>query len=187
MGRWVMVALLALVAVPAQAQNADEAAIRGIVRSIYAGYQTKAVSPNIKEPRATARFAAVEKQCAATARLLDQTEPDASYGYCANDYGVWCQCQDWEGLDFVHMKVDVTIAGADANAVLWFTGGKDPDLRLSFKRIGKAWALDDIWEYNRLESEEGPPDEASYRKRLVLNINEMRETLKLPAWTEPNG
>lgn len=186
MRHW-LVALLALIAVPAQAQS-DDAAIRGIVRSIYAGYQTKAVSPNIKEPRATARFAAVEKQCAATARLLDKTEPDASYGYCANDYGVWCQCQDFEGIDFANMKVDVTIAGTDATATLNFTGGKDPDLRLSFKRIGKGWALDDIWEYNRLESEEGSePDEASYRKRLVLNINEMRETLNLPAWAEPKG
>ncbi|RYD88509.1 MAG: hypothetical protein EOP61_33445 [Sphingomonadales bacterium] len=185
MMRWVLAAL-AVIAVPAQAQS-DDAAIRGIVRSIYAGYQTKAVSPNIKEPRATPRFAAVEKQCAATARLFDKKEPDASYGYCANDYGVWCQCQDFEGIDFAKMKVDVKLVGANADATLWFTGGKDPDLRLSFKRIGKAWALDDIWEYNRLENAEGPPDEASYRKRLVLNINEMREMLKQPVWAEPKG
>ncbi|WP_066798702.1 hypothetical protein [Sphingomonas soli] len=179
-----LVVLLALAITPARAQS-DEAAIRSIVRNLYSDYQTKAASPSIRDPRATARFAAVEKQCAETARLLDKKEPDSSYGYCANDYGVWCQCQDFEGIDFAHMKVEVKIAGADGAATLWFTGGEGPDLRLAFRRAGKGWALDDIWEYPVPEGDEPAPEATSYRTRLVSDINEMRATLKLPPWTEP--
>lgn len=184
--RGLILMALAVFAMPAQARApTDEAAITKIVRSVYAAYETKG-DANIKPPRPTARLAAVEKQCAATAQLLDKAEPDASYGHCANDYDVYCQCQDWIGIDFPNMDIKVTIAGDSADATLRFSG-EGPDLRLMFKRDKKGWALDDLWEFNRLESDDGTTDEPSYRKRLAGEIDAMRATLKLPAWTPPTS
>lgn len=180
---WHLGIVLAAAAIaPATPAETDDAAIRRIVRTAYAGFVNPNAPPPITPYRVTRRLEAVQRECAAMQARIDAIDGDgASHGECSEDYEVLCQCQDTGDGNWARMRVAILFPAPNrAEAVLTFRS-KTPDLKLIFARTPAGWAVDDYWEYG-IGADGG---EASQRKRLGAYIAKARARLKLPAWKEP--
>lgn len=175
-----LVAALAAMSVAPQA-NADDAAIRNIVRGAYVPYaKPGAAAPEL---RITERLEATQKQCTAMQSRVDAIDGDgASHGECSEDYDMLCQCQDVGDVNWAKIGVAVRFPAPNrAEAVLTFKRGS-PNLKLVFARTNAGWAIDDYWEYG-IGADGG---EASFGKRLTSYIAKTRTRLKLAPWTPPS-
>jgi len=188
MTRW-LVALLALVAMPAQAQVLrTDATVERLIRSSYAYLNESAPEPKIP---LTPGLRAIEKQCRAMQSRVEKRDgADSVMGACANDYNVLCQCQDMQGTDWAKVSIRLShMAAGRLDAAVRFppvdgeAAASEPAIIWRFVRRGSGWQLDDFDE----RAIAGDGMEPSYRTRLVQSIREMRATLKLPVWAEPKG
>ncbi|MDG2534673.1 hypothetical protein P6144_13505 [Sphingomonas sp. HITSZ_GF] len=154
----------------------EDPELERLIRLTYALYVGADAMPRPAIPL-TPRLAATEAECA---RLRKRIGRPAAHK-CGGNRDVLCQCTN--PYDFAWTKIGVTVRYLDpttAQAVIDIPpprtevpDGK-PDVAWLFVRNDGQWAIADFGEYGRVP--------ASYRDRLVSDIQAMRGQLKLPTW-----